>query len=427
MKYIVSATCAGIAATLGLTCTAQAQNEYFSRDKYTAVNDRRQPDFDPQAVRVGSFSVLPYAEAGVQYETNVFATEEDDEADTVVTLGVGGVANSDWRRHRLTFFGNSSYNEYLDLADNSALSTTVGSRARLDVQRGFTISPNISYSDVAEDRGDFAGGQDLAEPVRSTRLQGGVTAAYETGRLRLSAGVSSGKADYDDVALLDTTGELDQDFRDNTTTSAQVRATYAVNPNFAVFAQGSASETEYDETVLIDSIERSRDRENVSIRAGADFELAALVRGDVGVGYFENDVQDEFFNDSDGLSVDASLTWFPTEITNITFDARRGVVDFGLVNAASAVQTSYGARIVHELRRNVVLGAGITRNEEEYDDVDRTDEQTTLSANATYKLNPNVHFRGYVRAISRDASGPDANLGRSFDNQIVGVSIRLFP
>ena len=427
MKYFVSATCVGIAVTLGLTGTAHAQNEYFSRDKYTAVNDRRQPDFDPQAVRVGSFSVLPYAEAGVQYETNVFATEEDEEADTVITIGVGGVANSDWRRHGLTFFGNSSYNEYLDLADNSALSTTIGTRARLDVQRGFTISPNISYSDIAEDRGNFAGGQGLAEPVRSTRLQAGVNAAYATGRLRLSATASSGQADYDDVALLETTRELDQDFRDNTTTSAQVRATFAVNPNFAVFTQGSTSQTKYDETVLVDSIERSRDREDVSVGAGADFELAALIRGDVGVGYFENDVEDEFYNDSDGLSVDASLTWLPTEITNVIFDARRGVVDFGLVDAASAVQTSYGARIVHELRRNVVLGAGVTITEEEYDDVDRTDEQTTLSANATYKLNPNIHFRGFARAVSRDASGPDANLGRSFDNQIVGVSIRLFP
>ena len=427
MKYFVSATCLGIAATLGLTGTAQAQNEYFSRDKYTAVNDRTQPDFDPQAVRVGSFTVLPYASAGVQYETNVFSTPTDEEADTVVTLGVGGVANSDWRRHGLSFFGNSSYNEFLDLSDNSALSTTVGTSARLDVQRGLTISPRVSYSDIAEDRGEFAGGQGLAEPVRSKRLQGGVDVAYATGRLRLNAGASANEADFEDVALLDTTGFLDQDFRDSTTTSASVRATFAVNPNFAVFAQGSASQTEYDETVLIDSIERVRDREDLSFRAGADFELAALIRGDVGVGYFENDVEDEFFNDSDGLSVDANLTWFPTEITNVIVDARRGVVDFGLVDAASAVQTAYGARVVHELRRNVVLGAGVRFSEEEYDDVDRTDEQTTFSADATYKLNRNIHFRGFARSTSRDASGPDADLGRSFDNQVVGVSIRLFP
>lgn len=427
MKYIVSITCVGIAATFGITGTAQAQNEYFSRDKYTTVNDRRQPDFDPQAVRVGSFSVLPYAEAGALYETNVFASEEDEEADTIITLGVGGVANSNWRRHGLSFFGNSTYSEFLDLSENSALSTTIGSRARIDVQRGFTVSPNISYSDIAEDRGDFAGGQALAEPVRSTRLRGGVDTSYATGRLRLTAGVSTGQTDFDDVALLDTTGVLDQDFRDSTLTSAEVRATFAVNPNFAVFAQGTASQTDYDETVLIDSIERNRDREEVSVRAGADFELAALVRGDVGVGYFENDVEDEFFNDSDGLSVDASLTWFPTEITNVIVDARRGVVDFGLVDAASAVQTTYGARIVHELRRNVVLGGAVTLREEEYDDVARTDEQVTISANATYKLNPHIHFRGFARSVSRDASGPDANLGRSFDNQIVGVSIRVFP
>ncbi|MEL7545007.1 MAG: outer membrane beta-barrel protein [Pseudomonadota bacterium] len=427
MKHFLSATSIGFAMSLALTGTAQAQNEYFSRDKYEAVTDRRQPDFDPNPVRVGAYSVLPYAEAGAEYETNVFALEEDEEGDTVIFLGAGVRADSNWSRHDLSLFANTRYNEYLDFSDNSAANTTIGANGRIDVTRGFSLAPRVAFSDLVEQRGDFAGAQGLAEPIQSTRLNAGLDADYSTGRFRFSAGGSIAEADFDDTALLETTGELDQDFRDQTTTEGRVQATYAVNPNFAVFAQATASQADYDETVLIDSIERDRDRDQYTVRAGADFELNALLRGNVGVGYFESDVEDEFFQDTDGLSVDASVTWFPSRITNVIFTGRRGVVDFGLIEAASAVQTAYGARVVHELRRNIVLGAGVNYSEEEYEDVDRTDDRINFSADATYKLNPHVHFQGFARTVSRDTSGADENLGRAFDNQVVGVSVRLFP
>lgn len=427
MKHLLSAASYGLILSVALTGTATAQNEYFSRDKYIAVLDRQQPDFDPDPVRAGAFSVRSYAEAGAEYETNVFAEEEDEDADTVISLEVGARANSNWSRHGLSVFGNARYNEYLDFSDNSALNSNIGASGRIDVTRGFSLNPTVGYSETVEQRGDFVGAQGLAEPVQATRTLGGLDANYATGRLRLLAGVTVRDADFDDVDLLATTGQLDQDFRDQTTTTTRARATFAVTPNFAVFGQVSRSDVEYDQTVLIDSIERVRDRQESAARLGADFELNALVRGEVGVGYFESDVDDDFFADTDGLSVDSRVIWFPSRITNVIFTARRGVVDFGLQDAASAIQTAYGATVVHELRRNIVLSAGARVSEEEYEDIDRSDERLEFRASATYKLNPNVHFEGFARQISRDSSGDASGSGRTFDNQIVGVSLRIFP
>ena len=58
---LLSVAASGVMAA---TATAQSQN-YYSREKYEAVLDRRQPAYDPEPIRLGAFIVNANADASV--------------------------------------------------------------------------------------------------------------------------------------------------------------------------------------------------------------------------------------------------------------------------------------------------------------------------------------------------------------------------
>jgi len=171
----------------------------------------------------------------------------------------------------------------------------------------------------------------------------------------------------------------------------------------------------------------NRDSEGYDVQAGLDFELSALFRGVIGVGYLEEDRQDERFEDIDGVSVDANLQWAPTQLTTVTFNGSQGSEDQGLLEAPSALSTRYGARIDHELRRNVIVSAEASIENYKFDDIDREDDVTSFGIGADWKLNRSIHLQAFARQADRDTSGASRFFGQSFDKTVIGLGFRLFP
>ena len=81
---LLSVATGGILAT---AASAQGQN-YYSREKYEAVLDRRQPAYDPEPIRLGAFLVDSSLNGSATYTDNVQATENNEISDTIVRIGV---------------------------------------------------------------------------------------------------------------------------------------------------------------------------------------------------------------------------------------------------------------------------------------------------------------------------------------------------
>jgi hypothetical protein len=158
-----------------------------------------------------------------------------------------------------------------------------------------------------------------------------------------------------------------------------------------------------------------------------NFELVSLIRGDIAVGYLNEEKDDAFFADVSGLSVDADMQWFPTRLTTVNFNAARRVVDVGAFNSPSALETRFGAGIDHELRRNILLSgyAGIATYD--YEDTDRKDETLEFGASATYKMNKRVHWEVFARNRERDVSGSGVFGDPSYSQAQFGIGLKLYP
>ena len=426
-------------AVIGVTAThANAQSDYYSRDKYEAVTDRQQPDFDPDPVRLGAFVVSSDATVGVFATDNVFATNDNPgseakESDAVVEVSAGGRARTDWNNHEFGLRGRIGRSEFLDFSDESFTDLSIGTFGRLDARRDIQLTADLGHSRSVESRANYASGSVLDAPIDTSETSLRLGADYLNDRVRWSNGLRFSQRDFEDGSVRGTDAVFEQDFRDVEIMDFTSRLSYAISPNVAVYGQGTVRQRDYDsDQIVFDpvanmNVARSRDSDGYTLAAGVNFETTNLLRGDVAVGFLSEDQKDEAFEDVEGLSLDGRVEWFPSRLTTVTFDAGRRVADNGLISSPNTLQTRYGVNVDHEFSRQIIGRVFANRLLEDFQATDREDELTRLGTGVTYKLNKRVHVTGSFQNVNRDASGQIAGFDPGFSANEVGISLSFFP
>jgi len=430
MLEIKRACLAGVATgaiVFAVSGVAQAQSsDYYSRDKYESVTDRRQPEFDPEPIRVGAFTVDSSAHAGLGYTSNALGTSTNEESDTVAEVGANLSARTNWSVHQVGVDLSAVHQEFQDFSDQSSTNLNARLRGRVDATRELSFGGAVFYQQSTDQYSDPSNTSGLGEPIQYDRTGFDLTANFANDRVRWNNTLTVAETDYDDATSISGL-PIDQDFRDSTDNRFYSRLSYALTPNLAVFGQGVYEQREYDNLVVVDGAPRSRDSETYTVSGGVDFELNSLIRGDVAVGFLSQEMDDAFFEDNDGLAVDANIEWFPTRLTTVSFTGGRRTVDSGVVNSASSIQTNFGVRVDHELYRNIILsGYGNIQNYE-FDEVDRDEDVTEFGAVGTYKLNKRVHLNAFARHIERERDGSSVIGNQDYAADLLGVSVRVFP
>ena len=418
------ATGAIIVAVAGSAVAQTA--DYYSRNKYEAVRERRQPQYDPEPIRLGAFLVNSNLNAAVSYTNNALGTSSNEESDVIARIGADVSARTNWNVHEIGLDVSAARDEYQDFSKRSSNDISARLRGRLDVTRDLSLGAAAFIQERADQISDPSNVSGLLKPIVYTRTGAEVSANYTNDRVRWRNVATLSETDYDNGETADGV-TVNQDFRDNTTTQFYSRLSYAISPNVAVYGQGSLNEREYDNEVIIDGLPRSRDSKGYTVSVGTDFELNTLVRGDVSVGYLSEEKDDSFFDDVSGLALDARVQWFPSRLTTVTFTGGRRSEDSGIRNAPSSVRTSAGARVDHELYRNVILSAKADYSTYDFEEVDRSDDVVDLELSGTYKMNRRAHLNAFLRHVDRDRGGSAFGGDQSFTADIIGVGIRIYP
>lgn len=401
---------------------AQQGDDFFRRDRYESVRDRYQEDFDPEPLRLGAFRSNSRLEVGARATDNVFADATDEESDVIARIAPTVDLTSDWTRHELGGRAEIEHLEYTDFDSESRTNLRGELRGRIDVTRAFDVAGRVFASDETEQRYSIASLDVFAEPVSLQTAGARLDARLRRDRVRARAFYQVSDRSYDDVQLVDG-ASLSQGFRDFTFQQVRGRLSYALTPDLAIFGQAEANTREYDELTDIDGVATSRDADGYIFQLGTNFELAALIRGDIAVGYLEDNTDAEVFNDISGTAVDATFEWFPTRLTTVRVDGLREVTDPGLQEASSATNSEFDLRVDHELYRNILLFASAGYQEYDFEDFDRTDEASELRVGATYKLNKRLHIDGFVSRFDRSSSEPAAEL----EQNVFGLTLRVYP
>jgi hypothetical protein len=405
-------------ALFGLTAPvamAQSVDNPFLRGRYTAVTERSQGDFDPEPLRAGAFEIWSSLGLAAAYNSNIFAAAKDadnDTNDTIISISPQIAAQSNWSSHELNAGFSLERRDYLKFETETVTDYDAFVGGRIDVLRDFALRGQAFAGHGSEPRFE-PGSAGAATPIEFDRTGVNAGAVYQRDRFQLEGTGGTIDSDYDSTT----------DFRDVTENFISGRVSYAISPDVAAFLQGRTGDLDYDAPGTTDN--PNRDGTRSSVEVGASFELQAPFRGEIAVGSFRDEKDSPSFVDSQGLSVDANLVWFPTQLTTVTFRANRGAFDAGIRQSSTATNTTLAVRIIFAEvgRGNYKFEGSVLLPVQR--PLDRKDEFSNVEAGIAYKLNKRARLEASYRFHSQSSTGIDRD--RDLEQHVVSVGLRIYP
>lgn len=417
----VGTSTGALAQTRGFIARGQAaEASNFARDRNISVRARSHPGYEALGVRMGAFTAYPKVAVGAEYNDNIYAGSANTVDDVVWRVQPEVVAVSDWSRHSLQGYARGVINRYNDFDGENNSDYTVGTTGRLDITRRANVSAGAEYASLTEPRTSSSSPVLAAHPIEFDKTSGFIAAGQEFNRLKVSARVDYSKFDYQDGRTVGGVN-VEQDDRDRTNTSLMARADYAVSPATAIFLEVAGNKRDY--RLAKPAVALIRDSDGVQALAGANFELGAVVRGEVGIGYLRQSYDDPAFKDITGLGARAQVEWFPTELTTVTVNGSRTVEDSGIPGSSGYLSSNIGGQIDHELMRNVLVSGQVSYGKDEYEGVDRGDKRLNAGVSATYLMNRHVGLTVGYSYFDQKSDGLAAT--GDFKVNKVGASVTL--
>ncbi|PZU07021.1 outer membrane beta-barrel protein [Sphingomonas sp.] len=373
------------------------------------VRDRVKPELEQIGLPMGSFHVYPSVLAGVGYTSNVVGAEVSSRADGYGEIKPEVIVRSDWARHALTATVSYDGQRYFNTKAKNQNGFLAKADGTIDIHDQSSIFGSASYRRTYEDQQEATFPANGGGAIAVRQPQALLRATYVSNRVRWTASADYNGFTYGDT--ISTTGaRLDLSFRNRDVYRGSARVEYLLGQDNSVFAQGTYRRTDYRTTSAID--DRTSDEWRVGVGAIAD--VTNLMRIAGGIGYYHRTYDNKtVFHSVGGLAVDLRADYYLTQLTTITAIVSRQLEEAAVTGSSGYVATRYGARVDHELLRNLIPYLFADRFTSKFKGVDRDDRSWDAGGGVDYKLNRAwmVTVSGtYVSRVSHGTDrGPNIN------------------
>lgn len=384
----------------------------------SGVMDRARPEYDPIGIPLGAFRLFPAVEAVLAASDNALQTTAPQD-DVSVALAPAFKLTSQWSQHSLEIFGNLNATRYSDLASEDVTDWAVGATGRVDIQRDCSIAAGVSTARAHEGRSSPNAPGDLAEPISYNVDHADVGLAFQPNRFRVAIGAEIDRYVYED-ALLNGGGILDNSDRDRDEFRAHVRGSLELSDGYLGFIEAAYDKRDFDRA--LDRAGVNRDSHGTSINGGVEFRLVDFLQGEVLVGYLDRRFGAPL-DDFSGFNYGARLKWSATVLTTVHLRAARVLDETTVAGSALVVDNRFGIGVDHELRRNLILQAGIEYVDSDFVGSGRSDTQLEASARATYLIDNSLSATAGYERRERDSSVPNEDFTE--DKFHVGLRFQL--
>jgi hypothetical protein len=410
----------------GLPATANASSgqtvagatEFFARNRNVSVRERARPGYEAVGIHAGGFYVFPRLTADMQYNDNIYATQNLTASDEIFHVVPELLVKSNWSRHELDLYARAAANEYASHSTESTVDYGFGGSGRLDILRSSNIFAGGSFDRATEPRTSPNAPAAAATPVRYDLAQANIGGVAEFTRLRLSGRVNYSDFDYDNT-VTHTGAFLLQKDRNYHQWAESGRAEFAMSPEVSLYLAGDLNQRTYPLQPPVATFNRNSN--GYSVGGGSSFDVTRLVRGEAEVGYMRQSYDDPLFGDTSGLYYRIAADWFPTQITTVNLSGTRSIQEAVAISASGYIATTITGRVDHELLRNVLLSAYGSYGQNNYQHADRTDKLAGAGLSGTYLMNQHIGFRLAYDFSKLDSSGTLRI--PSYDDNRVTVSI----
>lgn len=392
-------------AILLVLSTANAQAE-----RGVPVTGKPRPDYDAVGIRIGGLVVKPSITVGMEYNDNIYATEDNTVDDNITVTTPKVEIKSDWSRHAFNLDAGLASGLYASESDENYLDGHFMVGGRLDVQRESYLTGQAGIRKLHEERSSPDSSNAWKDPADYTQSNADVSYMHGLGRTSLTAGTGITAINYDNVDLL-AGGSEDLSIRNRNLYNINARAAYELLPTVRPFVSGR-----YDKRVY-ELSEAERDSDGYRLGAGTGFDLGGVTTGEIFAGYMQQNYEDR--ESISGPWLGMTLLWNVTQLTSIQAKVESSIKETTEDNSSGINAVDGSLRIDHELLRNLLVGGFYTYTRDDFQSTDITDTVSSLGPRATYLVNR--HLSGEASYAYRTLDSSESS--REYTENVFLVSL----
>jgi len=395
---------------------AIAGEEAGAPPRRRTADARDESAFEPLGIRLGSFILRPSIEFRTGYTSNA-AGSPTGSGSAVLTAAPDITLQSDWSQHELGFRLRGAYDYYTDTAVAPDPNLYVEANGRIDLPRDWALRLKADYNYDKEAVTALGYPLDADNPPGVNTFDAGATLDGGFGRVLLEFRGTATYTGYEDAEIDDIL--FDQSYRNNTLVSGAARIGYQWTPAVAPFVEAQVLSRLFSEP--IDDAGYSRNSHGITLRGGIQYSAAPILRGEIALGWHHEAYVDSTFPSFDAPTIDASLIWSPSPLTEVTFTAQTSIDPAD--DPAASSQLVYDLQLSAQrfIRRNFTLEGDLGWRREHYIGTDLSDITYEAGIGATWKLNREAWIVGRLSQEYYVSAAP----GGDYPTTTATIGLRL--
>jgi len=434
LSCCLAAFCLLMVALRPLDALAQISGSLLPNALPPSAPQAPRTPYDPIGVRLGDFFWFPRAELDEAYNSNIFATPTKPLYDLLTAFTPSFDLLSVFPRNALNLHGSSLVQVYADHPAQNTQDGFVSADGRIDVTAGSSLYGNAQVAHQHISYGSPNSPGNIAQPV--TYWDYIANAGYRQGGRRFSYQVDIGvqAAQYNAAPLVGG-GVSPQSSQDATISSAAVRGSYEIIPDYLGYIRFGSSLYDYWHTVP------GGTRANFSTyRADVGLQISPrhLISGEAYAGYLIQQPARSSVGSTSTPDFGGRLTWSITQLTTLNLT---GLMTFNtgtpgstnFINTGAPGSTilitgsagnSYLSRTItatadHELLRNLLVNLNATYGNFTFQGITRTDNFFIVGTGLRYLVNRNLFLGGSYLFTQYTSTIPRS----SFNQNIVTLRV----
>lgn len=359
---------------------------------------------------IGSFLMKPEASISSVYDSNIFATRNDEVEDDILVISPSLNISSVWDRHKLALDLGGNFGRYSTFDSEDYDDYWIDLDGRFDMTDKINIFGGLGYSKEHEDRGSPDDNLTGKEPTTfdSTTAYAGISHSWDKIKLRLGG--------TNETLEFDNSGSLRNKDRNRDLTGIGLRLTYALHPEYSVYGQGIWDKRAYDERTDDSGFQRDSDGYRADIGMLARF--SNRLKGEFFLGVLQQDYDDPRFSSIHTVDFGGNLNWRAAPRTTMTLSLDRSLEETTLEDSSGYLHTSLGGSVRHELTPRININASVSAAKADYQSVSRNDEYYSARIGMRYYPSPRWYLgaeyrlQKYESDVREDINNPASSQDR---------------
>jgi len=379
----------------------------------TPVKNRQQPGYEPVGIRAGSWMFSPALISGGFYDSNVFSSNTARRSDLAAVFEPSLRARTLWERHGIDLKLDAQSTLYSQNPGLDQTNASLKGNAWFDIAHDLAVLTNFQVAHLNEGVGTLSSPANAVQPTPYNLLSGDVSLRKEFNRLTTSIGVRTDSYEFGTTRAQDGT-IINQSSRDGQIYSVHGRADYALSAMFGWFTAVEGNERDIRGTPG-----HSLDSQGYRALSGFTVELTNLISAEFGAGFVQQRFVDPTIGTIDGPTYRARLTWRPTRLLDVHFNAEQLVTQTADTSSVGVLANALQLGADYELRRNIILSLAAGYESDRFFGQLRKDHVITSEASIKYLLNRFGSISLFHRYTTRNSDIP----AFSYDKNQVGINV----